>query len=203
MSDAKQLPLVASIAAGLFAFTPGSAAFAQPAEPQNGLSNPYRAVEAWAQLPDGRTWGSTAGVDIDPDGVHVWAIDRCGANSCVGSDLDPILKFDQDGNVMTSFGGGLILFPHGLHVDREGNVWVTDGQGPNGEDPDRDGKGHVVLKFSSQGRLLMTLGTPGVSDKGNYLFNQPCDVVTAPNGDIFVADGHGGAKSSGAAGDDR
>ena len=80
--------------------------------PINDLPNPYRSVDGWARLPDGRTWGSTAGVDIDPDGIHLWAIDRCGGNSCAGSDLDPILKFDPDGNVVASMGGGLFLFPH-------------------------------------------------------------------------------------------
>ncbi len=92
--------------------------------PLNGLPDPY-ASEEWVDLPDGRTWGSTAGVDIDPDGRHIWAIDRCGANSCAGSDLDPILKIDPQGNVVASIGGGLFLFPHGIHVDRDGNVWVT------------------------------------------------------------------------------
>jgi sugar lactone lactonase YvrE len=144
-------------------------------------------------LPDGREWGSTAGVDIDPDGVSLWAIDRCGANSCAGSDLDPILKIDQQGNVVTSFGGGMILFPHGLHVDDDGNVWVTDGQGPNPDNPATAGKGHVVLKFSPQGELLLTLGEPGVAGDGtDYRLNTPNDVVVGPDGNLYVGDGHQG-----------
>ncbi len=192
MSNVNITSLISSLAATLLTLAVGSWAQAQPAEPMNGVPNPYRAVEAWAQLPDGRTWGSTAGVDIDPDGEHIWAIDRCGANTCVGSDLDPLLKINQDGEVVASIGGGHVLFPHGLHVDSDGNVWVTDAQGPNGEDPRRDGKGHVVLKFSPEGELLLTLGTPGESGNGENNFDAPCDVVTGPNGDIFVADGHGG-----------
>jgi hypothetical protein len=86
-------------------------------------------MKNWAMLPDGRTWGSTAGVDIGPDG-NVWAYDRCGANACAESTADPILKFDRmSGRLLASFGSGMFIFPHGLHVDRDGNVWVTDGQG--------------------------------------------------------------------------
>jgi DNA-binding beta-propeller fold protein YncE len=161
--------------------------------PLNDLPNPYASEDNWVRLPDGRTWGSTAGVDIDPDGVHLWAIDRCGANSCAGSDLDPILKIDPQGNVVASFGAGTMLFPHGLHVDRDGNVWVTDAQGPNADNPATAGKGHVALKFSPTGELLLTLGQPGVAGDGTdgRLFT-PNDVVTDAAGNIYVGDGHGG-----------
>ena len=171
-------------------------AFAQ-IQPINDLPNPYRTVDGWAKLPDMRTWGSTAGVDIDPDGRHLWAIDRCGGNGCAESDLGPILKIDPSGNVVTNFGAGMFIFPHGLHVDRDGNVWVTDAQGPNERGPNFDGKGHVVIKFSPQGEVLLTLGQPGVGGDGtDALLNTPCDVVTAANGDIFVGDGHGGQNVS-------
>jgi len=152
------------------------------------LPNPNPTViKGWGALPDGRTWGSTAGADIGPDG-HVWAYDRCGTNTCVGSNLDPIFKFDRSsGKVLAQFGGGLINFPHGLHVDRDGNVWVTDGQG------NKEGtKGHQVIKFSPTGQVLMRLGKAGVPGNGQDTFNEPNDVITAPNGDIFVADGHSG-----------
>ena len=163
--------------------------------PINDLPNPYSSIDGWGKLPDGREWGSTAGVDIDPDG-SLWAIDRCGSNSCAGSDLDPILKFDADGNVTAAIGGGLFLFPHGLHVDRDGNVWVTDARGPNPDNPDSAGKGHVVIKLSPEGAVLLTLGQPGVAGDGtDALLNTPCDVVTAANGDIFVGDGHEGQNT--------
>jgi len=79
----------------------------------------------------------------------------------------------------------LLLFPHGLTVERDGNVWVTDGLG-------KDGKGHQVFKFSPEGKVLLTLGKAGVAGSGPDEFNAPSAVVVAPNGDFFVADGHGG-----------
>jgi hypothetical protein len=110
------------------------------------LPNPYQTIRNWGTLPEGRTWGSTAGLDIGPDG-QIWAYDRCGANNCDTSKLDPILKFDRaTGKLLTSFGAGLFVFPHGFHVDKDGNVWMTDGQG------NKEGtKGHQVIKFSPEG----------------------------------------------------
>ncbi len=160
-----------------------SAAAAQMTAP-----NPYRTVEGvWAELPDDRTWGATSAVYPTPDGEHIWVGERCGANLCVESDVDPILLFDLDGNVVRSFGAGLFAWPHGMFVDAEGNVWVTDAVGYA---PVPDGWGHVVYKFSPDGELLMTLGKKGVAGDGPDTFTKPSDVLVAPNGDIFVADGH-------------
>ncbi len=145
--------------------------------------NPYRVVEGWAKLPDGRIWGSTAAVDVDAND-HIWVAERCGANSCADSKLAPIMEFDQSGKLLRSFGAGLFVFPHGISVDKEGNVWVTDGLG-------KDGKGHQVFKFSPSGNILLTLGKAGIAGDGPDLFNAPSDVIVATNGDIFVADGHG------------
>jgi sugar lactone lactonase YvrE len=152
--------------------------------------NPYRAVDGtWGRLPEGRTWGATSAVYPSPDGRTVWVGERCGANSCADrDDVAPILRFDLDGNLLDAFGEGLILWPHGMHVDRDGNVWVTDAVG-FGQTP--EGRGHVVLKFSPDGNLLLTLGTPGVMGDGPDTFRQPSDVLVAPDGSVFVADGHG------------
>lgn len=151
---------------------------------QTDLPNPYRTIENWFKLPDGRMWGSTSAVEIDRDGT-VWVAERCGANSCAGSNLPSILKFDKSGKLLKSFGEGMFVFPHGIYVDPQGNVWVTDGQG-------KDGKGQQVFKFNPDGKVLMTLGKAGVAGDGPDTFNQPSDVIVAANGDIFVADGHGG-----------
>jgi sugar lactone lactonase YvrE len=80
-----------------------------------------------------------------------------------------------------------MVTPHGIHVDADGNVWVTDFVGNAAGT-----KGHQVHKFSPDGELLMSLGTPGQPGSGPSQFNQPNDVITAPDGSIFVSDGHDG-----------
>ena len=119
----------------------GDLSFAQSGVPTNSAPNPDRSTDDWAKMPEGRTWGSTSGVDIDPDGTSVWVAERCGAFApptqykpgqpfaCDGSSLDPILKFDASGRLMKSFGAGRFILPHGLHADHAGNIWVTDNLG--------------------------------------------------------------------------
>jgi DNA-binding beta-propeller fold protein YncE len=165
-----------------------------PAQPLNDLPNPYTTVEGWAKMPDGRTWGATSAVDIDRDGASVWVGERCGQNDCVESTLDPVLKFDAKGTLVKSFGAGLILSPHGIFVDPDNSVWLVDCActGRSRQFAIENKKGHQVFKFSPDGELLMTLGTPG-GGTGADGFYQPNDVVTDPaNGDIYVAEGHGG-----------
>src|SRR4249919_2586675 len=94
-------------------------------------NNPYKVNYNWDKL-EGRKIGVASGIRLDPDGKHLWILDRCGANGCAESDLDPIIQVDMDGHFVKSFGKGRMNFPHGLFVDRDGNVWVTDGA-PNGD----------------------------------------------------------------------
>lgn len=189
--------LTAVLASQAAAQAGGSASMA----PTNDLPNPYETIVGWAKLPEGRTWGSTSAVEIDRDGVSIWVAERCQQNSCTGSDLPAILKFDANGNLVKSFGAGILNFPHGIHVDRDGNVWVTDGR-DNRPGRGRGGAadappppqpavvyGHQVFKFSPDGELLMTLGTKG-GGRDSLFFWQPNDVLVAPNGSIFVAEGH-------------
>lgn len=167
-------------------------------EPTNKAPNPFETVVGWAKMPEGRTWGSTSGVGIDKDGVSIWVAERCGANSCIGSSLPPILKFDAKGNFVRAFGEGMIQVPHGLYVDRDGNIWVTDWSNPRGTQGGavRDStKGHQVMKFSPDGKLLLTLGKPGGAREPDY-FWEPNAVVTAPNGDVYVAEGHSNAPNA-------
>jgi sugar lactone lactonase YvrE len=210
-----------------------SAVAAQPTvAPTNSAPNPYRTIEGWAKLPDGRSWGSTSAVAIDKDGVSVWVGERCGQNSCAGSTLDPILRFDSTGKLVQSFGSGMLLSPHGMHVDRDGNVWITDcactGGGAGGRGRGAGGRaagdsatgrgrgsadsaaqrgvggaantataaqGHQVFKFSPDGRLLLALGTAGGAREPGFFF-QPNAVLVAPNGDIFVSEGHSSAATA-------
>src|SRR4029077_7636575 len=145
-------------------------------------------VEGWAQL--GRAWGATSAVEVDRDGHSIWVAERCGANSCAESSLPAVFKFDANGALVTSFGAGMFVSPHGIFVDRDDNVWVTDCACTGGRGaPPPAGKGHQIFKFSSSGKLLMTLGKAG-GGTGEEYFTQPNDVLVAPNGEIFVAEGH-------------
>jgi len=154
---------------------------------QNSAPNPYETIEGWAELPDNRTWGSTSAIYPTNDGRHIWVAERCGTNLCVGSDVDPVLLYDLDGNLVRSFGSGMITWPHGMFVDADDNVWVADAVGYA---PVPEGIGHTIMKFSPEGELLMRLGKEGVAGDGTDVFNKPSDMLVAPNGDIFVADGH-------------
>ena len=166
--------------------------------PINDLPNPYVTVAGWAKMPEGRTWGSTSAVDIDKDGKSIWVFERCGQNSCADSDLDPILKFDEAGRLATSFGKGMFIFPHGIDVDDDGNVWVVDCACIGRARPDSlPPKGHQVFKFSSSGKLLMTLGKAGGGKEPGH-FWQPNDVLVTAKGDIFVAEGHSSAADANA-----
>ena len=147
----------------------------------------YRRTTDWGQLPPGKTWGEVASVDIAPDGT-VFVLSRCFAkdnNGCIGREHEPaVLKFDKNGKLLKAWGEGMFVFPHGAFLDQDGNFWTTDSRGANG-------KGHVVYKFSGDGKLLMTLGKAGVPGNGPDTFDQPSGIAVAPSGDIFVTDGHG------------
>jgi sugar lactone lactonase YvrE len=186
--------------------------------PVNQAPNPYQTIENHFKLPEGRAWGSTSAVEIGKDGKTIWVAERCSANSCWDaakgqmSPLDTLLKFDTSGKLLLSAGKGLMVFPHGIHVDKDGNVWVTDGQdnlprrrpGQAADAPMPPAPativGHQVHKFSPDGKLLMSLGKPGGNQPGQPAdpasFYQPNDVITYPNGDILVAEGHGNAAPS-------
>jgi NHL repeat-containing protein len=173
------------------------------------LPNPYRLVPGWPTLPanmkgpNGRKWGEVIRVHVASNG-NIWVFHRCfhdkpsGDASCLdrGADNPPILEFSPAGRLLRSFGVGLFAHPHGFTVDRNGNIWTTD---TNDEEtilgvPAKDAQGvaigQTVLKISPTGKVLMTIGKPGVGGNGPYLFDRPTGVSIAQNGDIFVADGH-------------
>lgn len=97
----------------------------------SGLPNPYlRGEGVWGNLPDGRAWGAASAIHY-AGGDRIWVADRCGGNRGPGScedrlDVDPIFLIDSAGNIISRFGAGLFVWPHGMFVDQQGNLWVTD-----------------------------------------------------------------------------
>ena len=203
-----------------------SAAQSAPS-PTNDAPNPYRTVENWAQLPEGRKWGSLSAVEIDKDGKSIWVAERCGGNSaCLDSPtVDPILKFDASGKLVKSFGAGMLVSPHGIYVDRDGNIWVTDyqdnaprparGAAPAaGQVPPPPGTGPQPVPAargpagpatgSTKGHQVFKFSPDGkllmtLGEPGGGVepkyFFQPNDVIVAPTGEIFVSQGHGQGQS--------
>lgn len=154
-----------------------------PHTPLNDLPKPYRTERTWGELPPSiPEWPAVTAVEPSPDG-SIYVVERCHLNSCEGRSEPPILKYDRNGKLLATFGQNMFIFPHGATVDPEGNLWVADAGGSAG-------KGHQVFKFSPEGKVLMTLGQAGVAGGGTDTLDLPCDVAIAPNGDIFVADGH-------------
>jgi hypothetical protein len=164
------------------AWLTGAAAAQTAGGPSNDLPQPYQTTRDWAQLPAGTPWAAVTAVEPAADGT-IYIVHRCFANSCAGRPEPPILHFDAEGRLLRSWGAGMFIFPHGATVDTDGNLWVADAQGQNG-------KGHQVFKFSPSGQVLMTLGRAGVSGSGPDLFDQPTDIVVAPDGTVFVTDSH-------------
>jgi len=155
-----------------------SAPASAPAQP-----NPYTAIDAWLHAPAGRPLGAASSVAAARDGT-LWIAERCGANDCsTSNDVAPILHADTNGNVFASFGAGRFAWPHGIRVDADGSIWVTDARSGNG-------RGQQVLKFSRDGKLLLALGEAGVAGGDTAHFNGPTDVAVSPDGNVFVSDGH-------------
>jgi len=140
--------------------------------PQEAPPLQYKAVEPAVSLPDGMQMGASAAVAFDSRG-HLFVLTRG----------EPALfEFDTDGRYVRSFGAGFRR-SHGLHIDADDNLWVTDVGA------------HVVMKLDRDGNAVMTLGSPGEAGvwdeaSGSHLLDEPNDVAVAANGDIFVAQGH-------------
>jgi DNA-binding beta-propeller fold protein YncE len=204
----KRSTLLIAIVTATTLFGTGACGADDP-QPTNDLPNPYRTIAPWGDLPEGQTWGALSAVAIDNDGESVWVANRCGANpdippgespfaydSCAGSSVAPVMKFDSSGKLLKSFGAGMFIFPHKIYVDADGNVWVVDARSANDRErkknPAEKAKGHVVVKFNPDGKVLLIIGTAGVAGNPPQALTEPCSVVTAPNGDIFIAEGHAG-----------
>jgi len=130
--------------------------------------------------------GSSASITTAPDGT-IWVADRCGAfgaggTTCGGANagVNPIFQFDTSGRLLKEFGAGQFISPHKLTIDKDGLLWMAD----NGS--------HQVFKLDQNGKILLTLGKKGTAGPGLDEFDAPTEVAIAPNGDIFVTDGHTG-----------
>jgi DNA-binding beta-propeller fold protein YncE len=176
------------------------------------LPNPYRLVEGWPTLPktmNGGQWGEVIRVHVDGKG-NIWVFHRCfnvvpaGSATCIGRGPanPPILEFNPSGKLLTSFGSGLFAYNHGFTIDPEGNLWVTDVNdqetilGMSTRSAQGALIGQQVMKLSPQGKILLTLGKPGIAGTGAEGFDRPTGVAIAPNGDIFISDGHAPNKSN-------
>jgi hypothetical protein len=157
----------------------------RPKDPPNPAANRYREVPGFFKLPAGRSMGSSSAVMGDSKG-NIWVVDRCAANSCVGSKLDPVMQFDAQGKFVKAFGAGLLQFAHGFFIDARDHLWITDGVPPDGKGT----RGQTVMEFDAGGKLLRTLGKPGVASTAPGMFREPNAVLVAPDGSIFVAEGH-------------
>ena len=137
----------------------------------------YQPVADFLKLPDGANFGQVAGVALNSKG-HIFVFHR---------GLNPLMEFDQDGNFVRSLADGLVEKAHGLRIDREDNIWITDVEN------------HLVIKLSPEGRVKMVLGQKGTAGEWSekykmVLFNKPADVAFNAQGDVFVADGYGNSR---------
>ena len=158
------------------------AADAQSPQPLNAVPR-YQVVHGWPTLPPGEVLGSAAGVDVDSHGA-VFVFHRAGRTWQEPLPTTPIQRptiavFDgPSGRLLRQWGGGLFAMPHGLTIDREDNVWVTDVAL------------HQVFKFSPSGALLLTVGERAVPGSDERHFNRPTDVAVLPDGSFYVSDGY-------------
>lgn len=125
-------------------------------------------------MPDGWKFGRVSAVATD-SANQVYVFQR-------GKRADPIVVFDAKGNYLRGWGKGMFGNPHGMRIDRNDNVWVTD----NGD--------HQVMKFTRDGKLLMTLGVKGKAGTDDKTFNRPTDIAFTPSGDFYVSDGYGNSR---------
>jgi DNA-binding beta-propeller fold protein YncE len=132
----------------------------------------YVVDPAWPQIPTGVKWAELSGVAVDKND-NVYVVTR--ANP-------PVQVYDTAGKFIRSWGEDTIKTPHQIKIDTDGNVWISDiGY-------------HTVMKFTPQGKLLLTIGTKGELGRDKTHLNMPTDMAVTPKGDVFVSDGYGNAR---------
>jgi sugar lactone lactonase YvrE len=148
---------------------PAAEATARPSYPRVNLATGYEVVRSWPARPKDLAWGAMAGIAIGPSD-QVWTFNRGAV---------PVQVYTSHGELVRSWGQGQFREPHQVRIDQAGNIWLAD-----------SGL-HVVREFTPEGKLLLTLGTPGEAGEDTTHFNRPTDVAVAPGGDLFVTDGYG------------
>lgn len=132
----------------------------------------YSPVPDFFQLPEGLTLGACTGVDVDSKG-NIYLLHR---------GKQPVVCLDASGRFIRSWGDDCIDTPHGLRIDADDQVWVTDIGN------------HQVFQFAASGERKVTLGKAGTAGNGIDEFNQPTDVAFGARGEIYVADGYGNSR---------
>ena len=136
----------------------------------------FEPVEGWEKLPDGWAFMDVAGVAVD-SGDNVYVFSR-------GD--HPVIVFDREGNFLRSWGeGAFTQRTHGIHIGPDDSVYCIDDEM------------HTVQKFTPEGELLMTLGTPHRPSLkwGGQPFNKPTHAaVSRVTGDLYVTDGYGNCR---------
>ena len=132
----------------------------------------YEVVTDWVRLPRGWELGWIPAIGVDSqDRVYVYS-----------RSAHPMIIFDRDGNFLTSWGEDLLCHAHGIYVDKEDNIYCTEWMG------------QCVHKFTPDGELQWTLGTPGVPRPPGQPFNRPTNLAIGPDGCFFVSDGYVNSK---------
>jgi len=131
------------------------------------------AENAWKQMPAGWVFGRVSAVTVDAQN-NVYVLHR-------NTTIDPVVVFDQNGNYLRSWGKGVIGDPHGIRVDRDGNVWVVDRAGQ-------------IIKYTADGKPLLTIGLKGQKGSDASHFDLPTDVAWDKAGNTYISDGYGNAR---------
>jgi DNA-binding beta-propeller fold protein YncE len=155
-------------------------------DPSRAQTSSFKLVKDWARVPPGFQWGTLADSDFDAEG-NLWVLRRRPTGGAPAG-WAPLLMFDRSLTLVKSLGAGAFDTEHGLHIDFEGNVWVAD-SGPFNATR-KSPRGSQVFKFSRDGKLLMTIGKPGVVVSGPDTFVAPTDVFVNARGEIFISEGH-------------
>jgi peptidylamidoglycolate lyase len=146
---------------------------ADPNYPPTPTVIEYVVDPQWPKRPaDMGRRAAVPGVAIDKHG-RIWCVER--------SDV-PVQIYSRAGDLVESWGQGQFKGVHSIRFDGDGNVWIADFQA------------HVVKKFTPEGELLMTLGTPDQAGEDESHFNRPTDIAITPAGDLFVSDGYGNRR---------